>query len=107
MKFHLMALTFFFFSITATAGRPMSRRNHKARTHPRVNRTMRVDDFEKNNYRNKFLSLVTNQLMTSDSHKFLVRNQVDDVISWLASVEQSDSAGKRGRFEEFLRFQMK
>ena len=96
MKFHLMTLTFFFFiiSITTTAGRSF----HKTKKRPqsKVIRTIRVGDLE--NSRSKF--------KISDSHEFLVRNQVDDVFSWLASVEHLDSAGKRGRFEQFLRFQM-
>ena len=98
MKFHLMTLTFFFFiiSITTTAGRSFHKTKKRHQT--RVIRTIRVGDLEKNDSRNKF--------MISASQKFLVRNQVDDVFSWLASAEQLDSKGKRGRFEQFLRFQM-
>jgi len=107
MKFHLMALTFLFFNIgiATTAGRSL--RDHTKRTQSRVNRTIRVADLEKNNSRRKFLSLGPDKFMVPDSQQFLVRNQVDDVFSWLASVEQLEPAGNRFRFEQFLRFQLK
>ena len=107
MKFQLKVLAFFFFIITITtiAGKSLRKNEH---TKSRVHRTIRVGDLQKRNGRNKFVSFDSNRkFLTTLAKNSLIENYVDEVFSWLATVEKHDSAGKRGSFKQFLKLEMR
>ena len=101
MRFHLitMILVFIITTISGRAiGKPLLGRPRKL---SRVNRTIRIVGSKntKRVSRKRFLIL--------NSKNSLVRNYVDDVFSWLASVYRINYLGNRESFDQFLKFELR
>ena len=95
MQFHFMIFTLFSIIVQAN-GMSLG----KSEIVAQFNQIIRVRNVDTEQFsRTKFVSL--------GSQKFPVRNYVDDVFSWLTSVEKVNSAEKRGSFEQFLKFGFK